>query len=60
MNPYSVAKLVGITVDILERHYAPLIPELRERVRRALDSAEGLDGMLRRNTYSQEQKEHIH
>jgi hypothetical protein len=36
VNPYSVAKLVGITFDILERHYAPFIPELRERLRRAL------------------------
>jgi integrase len=44
VNPYNVAKLVGITVEMLERHYAPFIPELRERVRRALDSGEGLEG----------------
>jgi len=44
VNPYSVAKLVGITVEMLERHYAPFIPELRERVRRALDSGQGLEG----------------
>jgi hypothetical protein len=28
---------------MLERHYAPFIPELRERVRRALDGAQGLE-----------------
>ena len=44
VNPYNVAKLVGITVEMLERHYAPFIPELRERVRRALDSGQGLEG----------------
>ena len=33
----------GITVEMLEKHYAPFIPELRERVRRALDQGEGLE-----------------
>ncbi len=59
VNPYNVAKVVGITVDILERHYAPFIPELRERVRRALDSGEGLEPMSRQDNDSQEQKERI-
>jgi integrase len=43
VNPYNVAKLVGITVDVLERHYAPFIPELRERVRLALEREHGLE-----------------
>jgi len=43
VNPYNVAKLVGITVEMLERHYAPFIPELRERVRVALDGGQGLE-----------------
>jgi integrase len=59
INPYSVARLVGITVDILERHYAPFIPELRERVRRALDSGEGLEATPRQNADSRERKERI-
>jgi hypothetical protein len=28
---YDVAKLLGITVAIAERHYAPYVEELRER-----------------------------
>jgi len=59
VNPYSVARLVGITVEILERHYAPFIPELRERVRRALDSGEGLEAMPRQSTDPRERKERI-
>jgi hypothetical protein len=59
INPYSVARLVGITVDILERHYAPFIPELRERVRRALDNGEGLEAMPRQNTDPRERKDRI-
>ena len=59
VNPYIVARLVGITVEILERHYAPFIPELRERVRRALDSGEGLEAMPRQNADSRERKERI-
>lgn len=43
VNPYNVARLVGITVEMLERHYAPFIPELRERVRVALDGGQGLE-----------------
>ena len=43
VNPYNVARLVGITVEMLERHYAPFIPELRDRVRRALESDCGLE-----------------
>lgn len=45
VNPYNVARLVGITVEMLERHYAPFIPELRERVRVALESGQGLEKM---------------
>lgn len=43
VNPYNVARLVGITVEMLERYYAPFIPELRDRVRVALDSGQGLE-----------------
>ena len=43
VNPYSVARIMGITVEMLERHYASFIPELRERVRVALASCQGLE-----------------
>jgi site-specific recombinase XerD len=43
VNPYNVARLVGITVEMLERHYAPFIPELRARVRVALETGPGLE-----------------
>jgi integrase len=35
-SPYDVAKLLGDTVDTIERHYAPFVKELRERTRRIM------------------------
>ena len=52
VNPYSVSRLVGITVEMLERHYAPFIPELRERVRQALENGQGLEPALIQSTES--------
>ena len=43
LNPYSVARLMGITVEMLEKHYAQFVPELRDRVRVALDSGHGME-----------------
>ena len=31
---YDVARMLGDTVETVEKHYAPLVPALRERVRR--------------------------
>ena len=42
-SPYDVAKLLGDTVDTIERHYAPFVKELRERARRIMESGEGLE-----------------
>jgi integrase len=42
-SPYDVAKLLGDTVDTVEKHYAPFVRELRERARRILESGEGLE-----------------
>ena len=40
-SPYDVAKVLGDTIDTVEKHYAPFVPELRERVRRIMqDDAE--------------------
>jgi integrase len=43
-SPYDVAKLLGDTVETIERHYAPYTKELRERARRIMESDEGLEG----------------
>ncbi|MGB6718210.1 MAG: site-specific integrase [Candidatus Acidiferrales bacterium] len=42
-SPYDVAKLIGDTVDTIERHYAPFVRELRERARRIMETGEGLE-----------------
>jgi integrase len=45
VNPFSVAKVMGITVEMLEKHFAPFVPELRDRVRAALESGHGLESI---------------
>jgi integrase len=45
VNPYNVARLMGITVEMLEKHYAPFVPELRDRVRVAFESGHGLESI---------------
>jgi len=42
-SPYDVAKLLGDTVDTVERHYAPFVRELRERVRNIMENGLGLE-----------------
>jgi integrase len=42
-SPYDVAKLLGDTVDTIEKHYAEWVKELRERARRIMESGEGLE-----------------
>jgi integrase len=42
-SPYDVAKLLGDTVDTIEKHYAPFVRELRERARRIMEEGEGLE-----------------
>jgi integrase len=42
-SPYDVAKLLGDTVETVEKHYAPFVKELRERARRIMESGEGLE-----------------
>jgi len=42
-SPYDVAKLLGDTIETVEKHYAPFVRELRERARRLIESAEGLE-----------------
>ena len=42
-SPYDVAKLLGDTVDTIEKHYAPFVRELRERARSIMENGEGLE-----------------
>ncbi len=42
-TPYDVAKMLGDTVDTVERHYAPFVKELRDRARRLMENGEGLE-----------------
>ncbi len=42
-SPYDVAKLLGDTIETIEKHYTPFVRELRERVRRLMENAEGLE-----------------
>jgi integrase len=42
-TPYDVAKLLGDTVDTVEKHYAPFVRELRDRARRLMENGEGLE-----------------
>jgi len=42
-SPYDVAKLLGDTVETIEKHYAPFVRELRERARCIMETGEGLE-----------------
>jgi integrase len=42
-SPYDVAKLLGDTIETVEKHYAPFVRELRDRARRIVESSEGLE-----------------
>jgi Tat protein secretion system quality control protein TatD with DNase activity len=47
-SPYDVAKMLGDTIDTVERHYTPFVKELRERVRNIVET--GTDRRNRQNT----------
>ena len=40
---YDVARMLGDTVETVEKHYAPFVPALRERVRRIMEAGSGLE-----------------
>ena len=42
-SPYDVAKMLGDTIDTIERHYTPFVKELRERVRNILETGVGIE-----------------
>jgi integrase len=41
-TPYDVAKLLGDEIATVEKHYAPFVRELRERVRTLMESGMGI------------------
>jgi len=46
-SPYDVAKFLGDTIETVEMHCAEFVRELRERVRRMMESNEaGLEAFL--------------
>jgi hypothetical protein len=49
-----VAKLLGDTVETVEKYYAPYVRELRERARRFVKSQEGLENVDTNWTQQQE------
>lgn len=42
-SPYDVAKMLGDTIDTVERHYTPFVKELRDRVRNILETGIGIE-----------------
>lgn len=42
-SPYDVAKMLGDTIETVEKHYTPFVKELRERVRNMLETGIGLE-----------------
>jgi integrase len=41
-SPYDVAKLLGDEIATIEKHYAPFVRELRERVRNLMETGKGI------------------
>ncbi len=42
-SPYDVAKMLGDTIETVEKHYTPFVKELRERVRNLLETGTGIE-----------------
>jgi len=45
-SPYDVAKVLGDTIETVEKHYTPFVRELRERVRSILETGIGIEEQL--------------
>ncbi len=46
-SPYDVAKMLGDTIETVEKHYTPFVKELRERVRNILETGTGIEEAAR-------------
>jgi integrase len=42
-SPYDVAKILGDTIETVEKHYTPFVKELRDRVRGILETGTGIE-----------------
>ena len=42
-SPYDVAKMLGDTIETVEKHYTPFVKELRDRVRGILETGTGIE-----------------
>jgi integrase len=51
-TPYDVAKLLGDEIATIEKHYAPFVRELRERVRSLMENGEGISQYSRQNSHA--------
>jgi len=47
-SPYDVAKMLGDTIETVEKHYTPFVKELRERVRNILETGIGLEELAQK------------
>jgi len=47
-SPYDVAKMLGDTIETVEKHYMPFVKELRERVRNILETGVGLEELAQK------------
>jgi len=47
-SPYDVAKILGDTIETIEKHYTPFVKELRERVRGLLETGVGLEELAQK------------
>jgi integrase len=47
-SPYDVAKMLGDTIETIEKHYTPFVKELRERVRGLLETGVGIEELAQK------------
>lgn len=47
-SPYDVAKLLGDTIETVEKHYTPFVRELRDRVRSIMETGIGLEELAKK------------
>jgi len=47
-SPYDVAKMLGDTIETVEKHYTPFVKELRDRVRNILETGVGLEELAQK------------
>ena len=46
-SSYDIAKILGDTIDTVEKHYTPFVTELRDRVRGLLENGRGLEEIVK-------------